>query len=356
MASGGVQREQPASRRQGPRLLALLAAVAIVAALANWSTTSASMLFDPSFDISVSNANPGTDTDIINTHTMPDDHHVMASVNILIPNKFGLADASIPDFDVVGEVRMAVDLGCNGTVDTMAPAPLVNQPSDPQLKAEWRTTVGGSWTLLFRVEDRPANQGPEISVTLANASMPSLYCTPQTFSYTIFSNSIPGGATVSTTPSQADTYSWDSRYLSYTFTGPTEHSAISIDSVVIDTDTDSDGLADVVDPDKDNDSWGLGDPLWFRDDIELFVGTDPLNPCADDTTRDNEADDKWPPDFNDDQAINILDRARIVAQILSGVYDQRLDLNANGALNIQDRAIELLYLLEFRETGSCPSL
>ena len=209
---------------------------------------------------------------------------------------------------------------------------------------------------MFRVEDRPANAGPEIAVALANASQPSLYCTPQTFSYTIFSTSIPGGATVTSNPSQAGTNTWDSGYLSYTFTSPTEHSALSSDSVVIDTDTDVDGLADVVDPDDDNDSWGLGNPLWFRDDIELFVGTDPLKPCADDFIADNEADDKWPPDLNDDRAANILDRARMVVQLLSGVYDQRFDLNGDGLLNIQDRIIELLYVLEFQETGACPSL
>ena len=100
----------------------------------------------------------------------------------------------------------------------------------------------------------------------------------------------------------------------------------------------------------------LGNPLWFRNDIELAVGTDPLNPCADDTIADNEADDKWPPDLNDDQAVNIADRSRIVFELLSGIYDQRYDLNADGVLDIRDRAIEVLYVLEFQQTGACPSL
>ncbi len=84
-----------------------------------------------------------------------------------------------------------------------------------------------------------------------------------------------------------------------------------------------------------------------------------------------------PADLNDDQAINILDRARLVLNLLvsnQGVdndgdglidedaltgdgidndgdgltdedpgYDVRLDLNADSFLNIQDRAIEVLY-------------
>lgn len=45
-----------------------------------------------------------------------------------------------------------------------------------------------------------------------------------------------------------------------------------------------------------------------------------------DSTPDKEADDKWPPDLNDDQAINIL-----------------------------DRAIQVLYVLQFQVTGTCPS-
>ncbi len=94
-----------------------------------------------------------------------------------------------------------------------------------------------------------------------------------------------------------------------------------------------------------------------------------------------------PADLNDDQAINIIDRARIVLNLLStnqGVdndgdglfdedavtgdgidndgdgltdedpgYDLRLDLNADGFLNIQDRAIEVAYVLDFQVTGAC---
>ncbi len=38
----------------------------------------------------------------------------------------------------------------------------------------------------------------------------------------------------------------------------------------------------------------------------------------------------------------------MVSEILSGIYEQRFDLNANGVLEIQDRAIGLLYVLEFQ--------
>ncbi len=123
------------------------------------------------------------------------------------------------------------------------------------------------------------------------------------------------------------------------------------------SDTDGDGVINACDPDDDDDSLGLGNPLWLRDEIELFVGTDPLNPCADTATPDDEADDKLAVDLNDDQAVNVLDRARMVSQLLSLVYDQRFDLNGDGVLAIQDRAIEVLYVLNFQPlAGTCTSL
>ena len=403
--ANGAQREkrQPATRRRRVLPVALLVAAAMAAALVGRTNTEASLPFAPSFDLSVSDANPNAIAAIVSTHNSPDGHHLLDSVSVFIPKVWTIAsDGDIDDGDQVGEVRMDVDVNCDSTVETLEGA-LIDTAADPQLKAEWRATLSGGWQLLFVVDSLTGNQGTEIAVTLTNASMPSLYCTPQTVSLTIFGSSIPGGATVATNPTQVGTSTWDVSYLSFSFTGSqNEHTAVSSGSVVIDTDTDVDGLADAVDncpndsnpdqldgdgdgpgdvcdncpgtanatqtdtdsdglgddcdPDDDNDSLGLGNPLWFRDEIELFVGTDPLNPCADDTIADNEADDKWVPDLNDDQAVNIGDRARIVFQLLSGSYDQRYDLNADGVLDILDRAIEVLYVLEFQKTLSCPSL
>ena len=120
---------------------------------------------------------------------------------------------------------------------------------------------------------------------------------------------------------------------------------------------DTDGCHDSPGDDFDGDSLGLGDPFWFRDEIEVFIGTNPLDACADTSAPDDEAVDKLPADLNDDQAINILDRARMVFQLLSLTYDQRFDLSGDGLLNIQDRAIEVLYVLNFQPMGGvCTSL
>ena len=81
-----------------------------------------------------------------------------------------------------------------------------------------------------------------------------------------------------------------------------------------------------------------------------------MKPCADTPTADDEADDMWGPDLDGSQSVQVIDRARMVSQLMSGVYHQRFDLNADGALNVQDRAIEVLYVLEFQKTGTCPSL
>ncbi len=55
------------------------------------------------------------------------------------------------------------------------------------------------------------------------------------------------------------------------------------------TNSDDDDLGDACDPDDDNDSLGLGTPfgLFFRDAVELFVGTDPLLFCSVETFPPN---------------------------------------------------------------------
>ena len=132
-------------------------------------------------------------------------------------------------------------------------------------------------------------------------------------------------------------------------------------------DTDGDGISDACDPDDDDDSLGIdaaqsgggcdsggvAQPR-FRDCIELFVGTDPLDPCANTATADDEATDKMPADLNDDQVVNVTDRTLMTVVIKNyaggaGVYNARYDLNASGTLNVTDRTIVVLYI---KLTGS----
>ncbi|MGD0205509.1 MAG: hypothetical protein ABSB57_03585 [Dehalococcoidia bacterium] len=92
------------------------------------------------------------------------------------------------------------------------------------------------------------------------------------------------------------------------------------------TDTDSDGACDAGDPDDDNDSQGLGDPLLFRDEVEGFVGTDPLDACP-----DSPSDAAWPPDFNNSGAVTSGDLVLFAQHYMDlATYSARYDLNASG--------------------------
>lgn len=86
---------------------------------------------------------------------------------------------------------------------------------------------------------------------------------------------------------------------------------------------------------------------YFNDWIEVFVGTSPLDPCANTTTANDEADDKWPPDFNDDRVVDVTDALLIFARPLvcddDPQYAQRFDLNADTCITIDDLYIFLGY-------------
>ena len=101
-------------------------------------------------------------------------------------------------------------------------------------------------------------------------------------------------------------------------------------------DTDGDGLIDTSDPDDDNDSLGLTDSngqLWFRDAIEEFVGTDKNVNCGPNV---------WPPDFNNDGKVDVLDIVSLASQV-GGIYSARYDLNADGEVNAADIDIMPVY-------------
>jgi hypothetical protein len=80
----------------------------------------------------------------------------------------------------------------------------------------------------------------------------------------------------------------------------------------------------------------------FSDAVETYIGTNPLAACNQTTSANDEDPDAWPPDFNDDTAINILDvvALRTVYGKTSGQqgYNRRYDLDANGAIGITDVA------------------
>jgi len=85
---------------------------------------------------------------------------------------------------------------------------------------------------------------------------------------------------------------------------------------------DQDGLTNNVDEDDDGDGWS--------DAKEGFMRTDPLSACPLDSRHD-----AWPPDINNDRAINIQDIV-LFRSPMNGTYDRRYDLNTDGRVSIQD--------------------
>jgi hypothetical protein len=112
-------------------------------------------------------------------------------------------------------------------------------------------------------------------------------------------------------------------------------------------DTDGDGLPDSSDPDDDGDSnlppgytecKGPCPGGYWRDVVEMSVGTNPLDRCADTPTANDEADDKWPPDFDDNRSVNVVDFTLWKVDYPSPPkpLNARADLNASGSVNVLD--------------------
>ena len=71
------------------------------------------------------------------------------------------------------------------------------------------------------------------------------------------------------------------------------------------------------------------------------MGTDPADACANTPDPNDEADDKWPPDINDDQIANILDLVHFTPPYFGASppdpnYSERKDLNGDGIINLLD--------------------
>jgi hypothetical protein len=75
--------------------------------------------------------------------------------------------------------------------------------------------------------------------------------------------------------------------------------------------------------DTDCDGW--------TDDQESVIGTDPEDDCPDDRN-----DDAWPPDFDMNAWVNILDVVHFRGKFPPAPYDPRYDLKTDGVINILD--------------------
>jgi len=87
----------------------------------------------------------------------------------------------------------------------------------------------------------------------------------------------------------------------------------------------------------------------FVDAVEIYVGTDPLDDCADTLTPNDEYPDPWPPDFDDDTDCDIIDVLKFKPHMLcfegDPCYDRRFDLDADGDVDIADVLLLKPYIL-----------
>ena len=77
---------------------------------------------------------------------------------------------------------------------------------------------------------------------------------------------------------------------------------------------------------------------------EGTIGTDPTDDCANTSAQNDEADDRWPSDFDDNQVINILDVGEVLPPYFGTTVpptSPRRDLVVNGAINILDVGMTL---------------
>jgi hypothetical protein len=77
---------------------------------------------------------------------------------------------------------------------------------------------------------------------------------------------------------------------------------------------------------------------YWRDGVEVAAGTSPTDRCADTTASGDEPDDKWPPDYDDNRAVNVVDFTLWKAGYASPPKPliPRSDLDASGTVNVLD--------------------
>jgi len=244
----------------------------IVVLMAAAGSGSASQPFSPTLGVSLTTNLVGKPATVIVVTHIPGGQHPLDSMSLFPPAGWSVAgDRDVPDGDQVAAATMSADLGCDGVVDSLPGRYLLDtQVDDPEKKAEWMSS-GSGWQ--FRVVvDQLQGGGHEISMILANASMPVPICAPQTFTLLINARSIPGDATVMANPTSPGVYTWSAIYVSLGL----EHAHLANDTVSIVTSTPAPTATPAPTPtptpvpaDIDGDS--------IPNDVEQGCGSSPSN-------------------------------------------------------------------------------
>ncbi len=178
--------------------------------------------FHPALQVTaISDQAPGANADI-SFVTSEDDEIVVLWTLDSPPNSWDIAgDSDVPDGGVTAVGTMAVDEGCNGSVETYGPFNLRDQATDGDSAAQWDGDITDefAWSLSL-VVDGSQEEGFSIEGVMTDAVGVDL-CAPQTFTITFCGRVNPDpSATVCgssdpvimTNPAAADTYAWEGSF------------------------------------------------------------------------------------------------------------------------------------------------
>ncbi|TMF03385.1 MAG: hypothetical protein E6I38_13815, partial [Chloroflexi bacterium] len=304
-----------------PALVLLAAFASLTVLLIGPSSSSASMPFNPSFDVYVPNPTPAANSNLRITTSLPAGNHALGTWSVFTPDGWDIkGDAQVPDGEITVQGTMSVDTDCDGSIESYGPFTLVDTPvSGPQVPdAQWSGLITSWWNLVVTVDHEPGFPF-DLSADLTNLNEFHAFCAPQTFALTILGRSSPGNVVVLVNPSTAGTYSWGSSFASL----GGEHIANVNDTTCVGNtcDSDSDGVSDLSDncPAWPNGSQAL--PPWpiaandpdcdgFSWSVEDLAGTNALVQCG---------NDAWPADINNDAFSDITDVSALTADFGLGV-------------------------------------
>jgi hypothetical protein len=208
-------------------LLFLAVGSAILVAI---STAGASMPFNPTLDVSLSDSAPSANSNVTTVTSLPAGNHALSTWSITTPVGWKVASGKrVPVGDVVARGTMSVDLDCNGSIEQFGPFDLTNFAPGHSLVADWRGQIAPFWSL--NVDVTRFGKAFQMNAFLTDLTEPHTFCAPQTFSLTILGRSVPGNAEVIANPRSPGTYTWTGNYLS----DNGEHALTVTDTVCVGT-------------------------------------------------------------------------------------------------------------------------
>ena len=196
-------------------LIAVAAVTGLALALAGSSGPSgASQGFNPTLNVALMSSQPGRAAGVYVTTQVAAGQHPLDSMSIFPPSGWSIARGrDVPNGDQVGAVAISADLGCDGVLDSLPSLTLRDAPAgDSGTKAEWITS-GGSWEFRMLVDELQPGEH-EISVVVANGSMPMPICAPQRFTLLLSAHSKPANIPIMTNPAEPGAYTWSAIYVS----------------------------------------------------------------------------------------------------------------------------------------------